>query len=355
MMTGKAAPGKALRLFAFSLLLSVCLLLSGCAERVVLTTGFDRDEVFTVGDRTAHIYELKIFLSELESEYRAKFGSGVFEKAGFEDLGEAVRENALARLCRVKVLACMARERGIGGEEEDLSRAAQAAQDWYDTLGEEEKAYLDTEPERLADTFADYASAAAMHRILEEESLTEVSDDEARRVQIQCITIRTYKTGQDGMRLEYTAEQRNEARARANAILQEIHEGIRNYAGIPFDSYVTRYNEEGSGFYTLGRGEVDEEFEEAAFSVALGTISNVEETRDGFRIIKCVGVSDREEIEKRKEELAAERSKARYAELYDAYAQGLEVRFLENVWDGIVLTGSDMPGIASFTAAAESI
>lgn len=73
------------------------------------------------------------------------------------------------------------------------------------------------------------------------------------------------------------------------ALAQSVLE--RAKAGEDFDALVTEFNEDPGATeegYTFGKGEMDTEFETAAFALKIGEISDIVETTHGYHIIKRI-------------------------------------------------------------------
>ena len=115
---------------AAALFLSLLLLvpaLSGCGRKVVFTKGIGDTAVFTVAEAQGHDYELRTYLVNLVNQYKEVYGSDVLTKKGNEELPEALRQNALSELSRVKALDQMAVKEKIALDETKNAAASQAA------------------------------------------------------------------------------------------------------------------------------------------------------------------------------------------------------------------------------------
>ena len=183
----------------------------------------------------------------------------------------------------------------------------------------------------------DYLLAAKMADQLVSDVPREVSDDEARTVTVQSILVKTYTENADGSRTEFDESRKAEAKARAQAIRDEIQNGMDNLLGITFAAYISKYNEDSVSTYTLAKGDVDSAFEEAAFGQQVGTISDVVETKDGYRIIKPIATSDEASLESNKEAILQKRLEEAYDQAYDSYVSGMDCQLNEDRWNQIAL------------------
>ncbi len=319
-----------------ALVLAVMLGLTGCG-RVVFVTGLDLDELFTVGDQKGSCRELRVYLLTMENQYKETYGDDVFTRTGNETLEESLKENALERLVKVKALNQMAATQEISLEETEISSAAQKAGQYMESLTEADLSYLKISSSDAQNMFREYALAAKMAQQMTAGVSREVSDDEARTVTVQSILIKTYTTASDGSRQEFNDQEKAEAKERAEAIRQEIQDGMDNLLGITFAEYIAKYNEDSTSTYTLSGTASDTAFAQAAFNQPVGSISDVVETADGYRIIKPIATSDETQLESSKEAILETRLQTAYETAYNENAEQLDCQLTESRWSQVTL------------------
>ena len=81
---------RAARAFLAATLLSCLLILSGCGQRLVMTRGFAKDELFRIGNTNCRLSEYNVFLLNLQKHCERTFGHNVWEGQGGADLKEAI-------------------------------------------------------------------------------------------------------------------------------------------------------------------------------------------------------------------------------------------------------------------------
>ncbi len=315
-------------------LLSVSVL-TGCGSRIIFTSGLGNDEVFTVGDEIAHRYEMKTYLLNLQRDYEAKFGKTVFLKPGNENVFPQLKENALSELSRVKALNIMAGTRGVTLDETEISAAQSAGISYFGSLSDKEIEYLELDAEKTANMYRQYALAQKTYEDIIGAQNTEISDEEARTVTVQCITVATYSVDSEGNRTEYTPEEKIQARQKAQEIVQEIRDGMDNNLGISYDEYIASKYEVGTRTYTVNMPETDPLIRESAYNAEIGTFGDPIETADGYRIIKGIAASDRQTMDETKAQMLAERQKTAWEQAWNAYTDTLDYRMVKDEYNRI--------------------
>ncbi len=341
--------GRRTRCLLAVLLTALLLTMTGCG-RVVFITGLDMDELFTVGEQRGSCRELRVYLLTMQNQYREAYGEDVFSREGNETVGDSLKENALERLVKVKVLNQIAADQGIQPEETEIAQAAQAAGRYMESLTDADLQYLRVTQSTVQRMFQEYLLAAKTANSLTAGISREVSDDEARTVTVQSILIKTYGTDADGNRTEFTQEQKAEARTRAEAILKEIRDGMDNNLGITFLEYIARYNEGDAGTLVISKGQTDSALEEAAFEQPVNSISEVIETADGYRIIKPVATSDETQLRANKETILEKRLQDAYESAYNDAAGALDCQLRQQRWNQVELCGDASAVTESFFA-----
>ena len=140
-------------------LLLCAALLCGCGRSLVITTGFGRNEVFRLGKEGCKVAEVRVCLLDLQKQSQALYGTAIWDGEDSGDLQEAVREQALAQITRVKALNQIGISRNIMLSNDERDRAEKAEYEYYAALSEEEKKYIGLDENNLQRMFREYALA----------------------------------------------------------------------------------------------------------------------------------------------------------------------------------------------------
>ncbi|HSH86777.1 MAG TPA: SurA N-terminal domain-containing protein [Methylophilus sp.] len=122
-----------------------------------------------------------------------------------------------------------------------------------------------------------------------------------------------------------TAEEKAAAKQKAESILKQVKENPKNFEKLAIEfSQDTGSASKGGDLGSFARGAMVKPFENAAFSMKVGDISDLVESEFGYHIIKLTGISgessDLDSMKlKIKAELLFQKAQAKYAELADDF------------------------------------
>lgn len=128
-----------------------------------------------------------------------------------------------------------------------------------------------------------------------------------------------------GVNANATPEEKAAAKQKAEMILQQAKANPKSFEKLAIEnSQDTGSAAKGGDLGSFGRGAMVKPFEEAAFSMKVGEISNLVESEFGYHIIKLTGVSgessDFDAVKTNiKAELIFQKAQAKYAELADDF------------------------------------
>lgn len=161
---------KHLRFLRFICVLLSALLLTGCGRTLVITTGFGRGEVFRIGSSRCRIAEVRVYMLDLQKENEALYGRAIWEGGQSGALQEAVREQALSQLVRVKALNLIGVSRNVMLTSQEERQAEDAEHRYYAGLSEAETKYIGLDEKELQRMFREFALAGKTWRSLGEEA-----------------------------------------------------------------------------------------------------------------------------------------------------------------------------------------
>lgn len=303
---------------------------SGIGTKVVLTTGFDKDEVFRIETSACTLSEVMVYLTNIQNRYESVYGEEIWNtNVGGMTLEENVKDIALAQIARIKTMNLMAKQYGVELSDEEMAQVENAASAYYNSLNDTEIERMGVSERTISDLYAEFALAEKVYQYTIRDINPEISDDEARTITVQHILIKTYALDGTGKKIDYTQHAKEEAYKQACQVLELAQEGE------DFDELIRRYSEDDKNIYSFGKGEMDAAFETAAFNLGKDEISDIVETEFGYHIIKCLNTFDKEETDANKVKIVDERRAEAFGREYDAFVETLTRKLNEELWDSV--------------------
>lgn len=327
---------------AAALLTVLLLLLSGCMDslkgsKVVLTTGFEKNEVFRIEDMSCTLPEAMVYLINTKNRYESVYGREIWNVSlDGVTLEENIKETVLAQLAQQKTMNLLARQNGVALSEEEEARVMQAAETYFQSLSEEEKSALQITVKDVEELYREYALARKVYQYIIKDINPEISDDEARTITVQYIYFRTCVLDGTGRKIEYSEEEKQEVLRKA----EEVRFQLKNEEA-DFEELILKYSDSEEGTCSFGKGEKDQAFEDAAFNLETDEISDIVETPDGYYLIKCISTFNRTETDANKVKIVEKRREEVFGQEYEDFVAALTRNLNEDLWQSVSLTGTE--------------
>lgn len=310
-------------------------LLTGCSEKktkIVLHTGFAKDEVFRIEEMSCSLPEMMVYLTTTQSRYEKVYGERIWD-TNLEGvtLEENMKDMVLAQLSQIKAMNLLATQEQVELNPEEKSKVKEAAEAFYETLSKEERKVLGVDKDLIERLYREYAIANKVYYHIIKDVNPEVSDDEARTITVDHILIKTYSLDENNEKVEYDSEKKHEAFLRAQEVLAKAQ------GGVSFDSLIATYNEDNQSQYSFRKGEMNIGFETTAFNLGKGEISDIVETEYGYHIIKCITTFNREETDANKIVIVEKKREEIFEDRYSQFATNLTKAVNEDLWEEIAL------------------
>ena len=149
--------------------LLMMLFLSGCksdgeSTRVVLTTGFSKNEIFRIENKSCTLPEVMVFLTNIQNRYESVFGEEIWSAStDGMTLEEDVKDTVLAQLAQMKTMDLLAERNGVSLSDEEKEKAGQAAAEYFSSLNETEKELLGVTEKEIENLYLEYALAEKVY------------------------------------------------------------------------------------------------------------------------------------------------------------------------------------------------
>lgn len=295
--------------------IAMLMCLGGCQignKQIVVSGSLSDKQVFKIGSATCGVKEAKVYLTNYQNIYGTAYGLNLWEHDfGDNSLTQYVKDITLEELTHVVCMDLLAESQEVSLSEEEKADVASAAKEYYASLSEDEVAYLAVTESDIAEYYAHYALAQKLYHSLTNGVNDEVSDDEARVIEIMQI---------------YVTDETKAA---------EVLSKLKN--GDDFASVANNYNQLSSIQVTVSRDELPAEVEKVAFDLDNGEISDEIPVDHGYYFIKCLNKYDEELTEANKSNIVEKREKEAFDDIYNEYVSGLSSYLNQNLWDELEL------------------
>ena len=306
-------------------------LVMGCAgcrlgdEEVTISRGMTENEVFVIGGKSCSLPVMKLLLLNNLNLHSTSYGIDLLKNEDLKvqkKLEQYVKNICMDEITQVYCMLALAGEREVKLTEEETELTKWAGEDYFQSLTEDEAAYLGITQEQVQELYAKYALAEKLYQVLVENVNEEVSDDEARVMEIRQIFV--------------TDE------ARAKQALADLE------AEMEFSTVAANYNEANQIAVTLQRGMLPKEAEDVVFSMENGDTSKLVRAGDGYYIFYCDNKYDEELTEIHKTDIVAKRRTEAFREVYEPFVPQIESQLNESVWEQISIQGLEQFQSADF-------
>lgn len=300
----------------------------GCqfgGEEVTLSRGMSENEVFLIDGKVCTLPVMKLLLMNNMNLHSESYGINLLRNEDLKvqkKLEQYVKNISMDEITEVYCMVALADAQEISLTDEELELTQWAGEDCFKSLTEDEVAYLGITQEEVQDIYAKYALADKLYLSLVQNVNEEVSDDEARVMEIRQIFVKD-----------------EEQAKKAYADLQ---------AEMEFSSVAANYNEADEIAVTLQRGVLPQEAENVVFSMENGETSELIETADGYYIFYCDNKYDEELTEIHKKDIVKQRKSESFQEIYEPFVSEIKSQLNESVWESISIQDMEQFGHAEF-------
>lgn len=316
----------------------------GNGAKVVFTTGFGKNEIFKIDSESCTKDEMMVYLTTIQNQYESVYGAEIWNTSlEGVTLEENVKETVLAKIAQVKTMYLLAKEKDVTLDEEEEGTVKAAATEYFESLNETEIELMGVSVETIETLYREYVMADKVYQQIIQDINPEISDDEARRITVQHILIRTTVSNGEGNLVPYSAEEKQAAYQKMTEIRELALDGEHDFAEL-----ASQYSEDTTITYSFGKGEMDEAFETAAFQLGTDEVSPVVESEIGYHLIKCISTFNREETDANKLEIVEERRKEVFGQEYDAFVETLVRNLNQKLWDELTLIHDEQVRTSNF-------
>lgn len=302
-------------LCTFCAAICMTVLLSGCqigSKEIVVSKTLNSKQVFKIGSSVCELKEARVYLANYQNLYGTAYNIDLWQHDfGDASLSDYVKDVTLEELTRVYSMNLLAEANGITLSEDEQRQVAAAAEEYYELLSRKEISYMGISEADIEEYYAHYALAQKLYNSLTDGVNEEVSDDEARVIEIMQI----YVTDAD----------------RAAAVQEKLANGD------DFATVANNYNELSAIQVTVSRDDLPQEVEDIAFRMDDNEISQMVTVENGYYFIKCLNKYNIELTEENKANIVEKRQKEAFDDVYDEFIATQKSYLNVELWEELEL------------------
>ena len=295
--------------------------LSGCSfgkTKVVWTGGFASNQVFKMDGEVCTIGEINIIMANYRNLYLDSYGKELWKRsaaASEYSLEEYLKDTALNQLSKMTCMTLLAKESKVQLSTSEKEQVEKASEQYYDSLSKEEISELKISKEEISDLYEKYALSTKLYSVLTVGVNEEVSDDDARVMQVMQIVV--------------------SSSSKADKISEKLTQGT------DFTSLANLYNEQQQIETFVSRSDVPSSVEKVLFTMDNNQISSCIEADKKYYFYKVLNKFDKEKTDANKVVIVQDRARTAFDNVYEDYSQKVKANLNDALWDEYKLSYSD--------------
>lgn len=293
-------------------------LLSGCKKELASVSEITEIKAYTLP-------QTMIVVAAERNQYQQIYTSQIWgvtlpDGKTFEDYLLGQVKEFLEEMKMMNLLAQKEEITITSAEKEELRKLSE---EYFGSLTQEDLDYLAIEEEDVRTMYEEYYLANKVVTELTKDMNLEISDSEAKVIVVEQIVL-------------------SDIAVAGEVLLRALAEGA------DFEAIAREYSEDPMTTCQIGRGEQPGAREEAAFSLALGEVSQVVEENNQYYIMKCVSDYDEDATQERKAGLYQKRKKEAFDQIYRQFKEENPVVFKDDIWKDIKFSREDKTTTTEF-------
>lgn len=305
--------------------------LTGCrignTEFVLSEKKIDNKTVFTADEYSCSRKEANIYLGNYKNIYGNIYGVNLWDYDDSKETLEAyVKGIAIEELTRIACMNLLAMEQGIVLTEEEQKLVHTLAEAYYDSLTDADIQAMEIKCEDVEIAYEHYAVAQKVYNSMTTSVDEEVSDDEARVIQVRELIVTDKQA--------------------ADSIAERLKSGD-DFSVIAVSYNVVERN--------VARGYYPQDVEEVAFSLDDGMCSEAVFADNQYYFIYCMNKFEEQLTEDNRQAILFKREKEQFENSFQDICVNAEFCMNEEVWDTVSLKPMENTTTDSFFAMYESV
>lgn len=312
--------GRIFRCGLAAVILMALLAAAGCSRSTAAEPGkeevkrsYTKGQLMTVAATERNRYQ-NIYTSQIWS---------VEDKARGGDFEDRLTEQIRQFFMELGTMNLLAEENGIELTSQEKDSLKRLSEQYYGLLSKADRDYIGADQEEVYDLYCEYYRADKLVTELTSDQNLEISDAEAKVIQVQPIAVSDRQTAEE--------------------VLAQVQA-----EGADFSAIAKKYARDGGAVVQMERNERQSELEKAAFALEQDEVSGIVEDGGAYYILKCTNAYDEAATAARKKKLAQEKKNNAFQKIYAPFADSHVVVYDEKMWDDIHFEGGEESTTTNF-------
>ena len=277
--------------------------------------------VKTFGQSVFSFKKFKATIDEYEKEYGSDiWGKTIETDGGIEmDVEEMARREVISNIVQTKALIAQADEYKISLTAEEQAQAEQEAEDFYNSLTDEQLKETGMEADTPSRVLQENALAKKIYDHVMSDSSAEVSDEQARMTTFYDMFFECYYEDDFGNIVVYSKDKIAEQKQKADDAYTSIKQQLSDNPNLNITFLGHTNNLRYAGSHTMSKDQILENYGQEVldtlYDMQDGDISPVIETENGYHIFQMTYLTDEKATAMNKAELTKEANDAYFNNL----------------------------------------
>ena len=166
--------------------------LFGCNKKIYITTGLKQDEIFKLSGEPCRLAEVLLVLMTEKSRYEKDLGKDIWSYRVDDEsknLEEEIKSKVKSQMAELKTVELLAKNNKIQLSDTEKEKIASASKEFINLLSDETKKKLSLKENDVNSLYTSFYMADKVYDKLTGNVKPEVSDEEARVIQIRYLYI----------------------------------------------------------------------------------------------------------------------------------------------------------------------
>lgn len=284
--------------------------------------GLHSDEIFEVNHLVCSDDEYKLVFMNYVNKYKKDFGGKIDWEAQIDKettLKDFIMEKVKDDMAVKYTISAMAETEQVKLNKDDMSAINSMVEEYYGSLSEEEKQYINSDMDVVIGVYTNYYMAEKVYNKATENIGDDISEEDARVAKIQYIRMSADNTSQAQITSKLTA------------IAKDVNAQKRNFA-----REAKQLSEDDSVERIIKKNEAKTKLELEAFNVKKEKTSKIIQDGKDYYLIYCVDNYMKDETTANKTEMIEQAKKAAFKKKYDTFLKDNDYDFNTSEWEDIV-------------------